>query len=60
MSNPHPCRTTTTEKPELDCPLCGRGFSAFARLDEHIAEHEGLKRCRQCGETIRGSYHRCR
>lgn len=48
------------EEPELDCPLCGRGFSSFARLDEHMAEHEGPKKCRQCGETIRGTYHRCR
>ena len=48
------------EEPELDCPFCGRGFSAFARLDEHMVEHEDPKKCRQCGETIRGTYHRCR
>ena len=47
-------------KPEYDCPACGRSFSSFARLDEHLAEHEGPKKCRQCGETIHGSYHRCR
>ena len=32
------------EEPELDCPLCGWGFHTFARLDEHMAEHEGPKR----------------
>ena len=47
-------------KPEYDCPACGRSFSSFTRLDEHLAEHEGPKKCRACGETIRGPYHRCR
>jgi DNA-directed RNA polymerase subunit RPC12/RpoP len=47
-------------KPEYDCPACGRSFGSFARLDEHLAEHEGPKKCRACGETIRGPYHRCR
>src|SRR3981189_3180508 len=48
------------EEPELDCPECGRGFSTFARLDDHMARHEGLPRCRTCGETKQGHYHRCR
>jgi hypothetical protein len=48
------------EEPELDCPECGRGFHTFAGLDDHMAEHEGLPRCRTCGETKRGHYHRCR
>ena len=47
-------------EPEYDCPACGRSFGSFARLDEHLAEHEGPKRCKTCGETIHGSYHRCR
>jgi DNA-directed RNA polymerase subunit RPC12/RpoP len=47
-------------KPEYDCPACGRSFGSFARLDEHLAEHEGPKKCQACGETIRGPYHRCR
>jgi transcription elongation factor Elf1 len=48
------------EEPELDCPVCGHSFHTFARLDHHLAEHEGLKRCKTCGETIHGAFHRCR
>jgi len=47
-------------EPEYDCAACGRSFHSFARLDDHLAEHEGLTRCKMCGETIRGPYHRCR
>jgi hypothetical protein len=53
-------RSEDNEEPEIDCPLCGRGFHTFARLDDHMGEHEGLPRCRACGETKRGPYHRCR
>ena len=44
----------------IDCPLCHRTFSTYIRIAEHFAEHEGPKKCRQCGETIHGDYHRCR
>ena len=44
----------------IDCPVCHRTFSTYSRLDDHLIEHEGPKRCRNCGETIRGAYHRCR
>lgn len=44
----------------IDCPVCHRTFSTFARLDDHLAEHEGPRRCKTCGETIHGPYHRCR
>jgi len=53
-------RHEDNEEPELDCSECGRSFHTFARLDDHLAEHEGLPRCNTCGETIRGPYHRCR
>jgi len=46
-------------EPEYDCPVCSHSFSSFARLDDHMAEHEGPRRCKTCGETIRGPYHRC-
>jgi transcription elongation factor Elf1 len=45
--------------PEYDCPHCGRSFHTFARLDDHMAEHEGLKQCKNCGTIIRAPYHRC-
>ena len=44
----------------IDCPVCHRTFSTYARMDDHLAEHEGPKKCRQCGEMIHGDYHRCR
>lgn len=44
----------------VDCPLCHRTFSTYASMAEHFAEHEGPKKCGQCGETIRGPYHHCR
>ncbi len=44
----------------IDCPVCYRTFPSYARLDDHMAEHEGPRRCSTCGETIRGPYHRCR
>ena len=53
-------RHDDNEEPELDCSVCGRSFHSFSRLDDHISEHEGQKRCKTCGETIRGVYHRCR
>jgi transcription elongation factor Elf1 len=53
-------RRADNEEPELDCPHCGRSFHSFARLDDHMSEHEGLKHCNGCGATIRGPYHRCR
>jgi hypothetical protein len=53
-------RDDDESRPEYDCPACGRSFSSFTRLDEHLAEHEGPKKCRQCGETIHGAYHKCR
>ncbi len=47
-------------EPEYDCPHCGRSFGSFARLDDHLAEHEGPRKCNQCGAPIpHGSYHRC-
>ena len=46
--------------PSIDCPVCHRSFSSYARFDDHLAEHEGPKKCRACGETIHGPYHRCR
>lgn len=46
--------------PSIDCPVCHRSFSSYSRFDDHLAEHEGPKKCRMCGETIRGPYHRCR
>jgi hypothetical protein len=27
--------------PGIDCPVCHRTFSTYARLDDHLAEHEG-------------------
>lgn len=48
------------DRPEYDCPQCGRSFHSYSRLDDHLAEHEGPRRCSTCGETIRGPYHRCR
>lgn len=35
-------------------------FHGWPALTIHLAEHEGPKKCRQCGETVRGSFHRCR
>ena len=48
------------EEPEIGGLLCGCSFHTFARLDDRMTEHEGPKRCRACGETIHGPYHRCR
>ena len=45
--------------PEYDCPTCGHSFHSFGRLDDHMAEHEGPERCKTCGQTKRGPYHRC-
>ena len=53
-------RDADESEPGYDCPACGRSFGSFARLDEHLAEHEGPRRCKLCGETIHGPYHRCR
>ena len=36
------------ESSGIDCPVCHRTFSTFARMDDHLAEHEGPKKCRQC------------
>lgn len=47
-------------EPEYDCPVCGRSFGSRGSLEDHLAEHEGLRRCRQCGEAIYGPCHRCR
>jgi hypothetical protein len=44
----------------IDCPVCHRTFNTYARLEDHLVEHEGLRRCHTCSETIRGEYHRCR
>ena len=48
------------DESSIDCPVCHQTFSTYARMDDHLAEHEGPKKCRQCGETIHGDYHRCR
>lgn len=32
---------------------------SHARLKDHYREHEGPRRCRLCGETLHGPYHRC-
>jgi DNA-directed RNA polymerase subunit RPC12/RpoP len=53
-------RDADESEPEYDCPTCGRSFSTFARLDDHMAEHQGPRRCNACGETIHSPYHRCR
>jgi len=50
-------RDADESEPEYPCPVCGRTFRSFARLDDHLAEHEGPRRCRTCSETIRGPYH---
>jgi transcription elongation factor Elf1 len=47
------------DEPDYPCPACRRSFASFASLDDHLAEHEGLKQCKNCGQTIRGPYHRC-
>lgn len=46
--------------PAIDCPVCHRSFSSYASLEDHVGKHEGPRQCRNCGETIRGQYHRCR
>ena len=38
-------------------PRLPRNFGSHASL---VAEHEGLKQCNACGETIRGPFHRCK
>ena len=48
------------ESSGIDCPMCHWTFSTYARMDDHLAEHEGPRKCLQCGETIHGDYHRCR
>lgn len=48
------------DEPGYGCPHCARSFHSFARLDSHMAEHEGLPHCNACGETKRGTFHRCR
>jgi hypothetical protein len=45
--------------PVVDCGVPPVVFQ-LRPLDDHLAEHEGPKQCRQCGETIRGPYHCCR
>ena len=44
----------------IACPVCHRTFSGYARLEDHMAEHEGPRQCCNCGQLIRGPYHRCR
>jgi hypothetical protein len=39
------------EEISIDCPVCHRSFSTFARLDDNLSEHEGRG---NCGQTIRG------
>jgi len=29
------------DEPAYDCPTCRRTFSSYARLEDHLAEHEG-------------------
>jgi hypothetical protein len=31
-------------------------LTPFARLDDHMAGHEGPKKCKTCGETIHRPY----
>src|ERR1039457_6840769 len=50
--NPLPMLRDNDESSGIDCPVCHRTFSTFARMDDHLAEHEGPKKCRQCGEII--------
>jgi hypothetical protein len=35
-------------------------MGSHASLEDHLAEHEGLKHCNVSGETIRGPFHRCK
>lgn len=37
----------------IDCPVCHRRFSTYARMSGRLAEHERLPHCRMCGEVIR-------
>jgi C2H2-type zinc finger len=46
--------------PEYPCPVCHRSFGSYAALDDHLPKHEGPRQCHQCGESIKGPYHRCR
>lgn len=48
------------DEPGYTCPVCRRSFNSFSSLDDHMLQHEGPQKCRQCGEIIRGPYHRCR
>lgn len=56
---PMPRDEDELDEPDYPCPACRRSFASFASLDDHLAEHEGLKQCKNCGQTIRGPYHRC-
>ena len=44
----------------IDCPVCHRSFSTYARLDDHLAEHQGPRHCNTCSATFRGPFDRCR
>lgn len=42
------------------CGICRRGFSSYSRPKGHMREHEGLRRCRNCGKQVKDDkYHRC-
>ena len=48
------------DEPAYDCPKCHRTLGSFARLDDHMAEHEGPRQCQNCGKYLSvNEYHRC-
>jgi hypothetical protein len=41
----------------IDCPVCHRSFSTYARLDDHLAEH--IVVCRKCRREPAGEEGLC-